>query len=122
MKKDAMTFEPSAVRHGWVHEYWEQGWEGDFWRIFQDARFCDSRLAGWRPEGIARLADGQRLTILADDDAVLWTGRLLARKIGRCQRLPTQPWQPAWHPLDVSAETWAHWFSAHPPLRASLQE
>lgn len=116
-----MTFEPSAARHGWIYEYWEQGWEGDFHRIFQDARFCDSRLQGWRHEGIVRLADGQRLTILTDDDAILWAGRLLARKIRPCDRVPTQPWQPDWHPLAVPAETWAGWFGAQPPLRAILQ-
>ncbi len=121
MDSEEQTSEPTVVYEGWIAEYWEQGWEGNFWRIFQDARFCASRTEGWSPAGIIRLEDGQHLTVFDDAGVILWSGRLQARQLSRCERHHTQPWQPGWHPVGVPDETWAAWFNAHPALRARLQ-
>ncbi len=111
----------TILRHGWISDYLAQGMETERWHIFQDRTYAQDRVHGWQLEGMDRLEAGDRLTIFHDDGVVLWSGRLAARRRHRFSRRQLFPGDPAWHPVDVAAETWQGWFQQQPPLAATLE-
>lgn len=94
--------------------------EGERWHVFQDAVFAQDRVHDWRREGMYLLQTGDRLTVLADDECVLWRGVLVARRLCWFSR-KVSPHEPEWHPVDVTVETWQGWFRQRPALAARLE-
>lgn len=107
------------IYHGWISDFWEQGMEGERWHVFQDIAFAQDRAHGWRREGMYLLQTGDRLTILADDGHLLWQGTLAARRLRWFGR-KVSPYEPEWHPVDVSMAVWLGWFRQRPVSRARL--
>ena len=101
---------------GFICDFWEQGMEESPWHIFQDARFIGPEPGGWQREGIHQFQDGDHLTILAEDESVLWSGTFVTRKNGLFSKLHAGSCE--WHPLDVPQAQWESWFVHQPPLRA----
>jgi hypothetical protein len=102
---------------GWISEYWEQGMEYVA-AIFQDRSHATGRDGGWRYEGMHSLCEGDELTILADDGAVLWSGRV--GSMGCDGRLEIMPATSAWVPPGIDPAQWREWFCASPSLCAVL--
>ena len=101
---------------GFVSTFFEQGMEEPAWRIFQDARHCDSPTQGWDSAGIERLQDGQELIIWDRHGQQVWSGPLRHRRVRWFRQLSVL--DNDWHPPDRSWGDWDQLFVAHPPLRA----
>ncbi len=111
---------PTVLR-GWISEYSAQGMEGDFWRIFQDRTFAQSRDAGWALTGMHLLGEGDELTIFAADESVCWSGVITAVRSGWLGLRRLTPVDPDWAPVGVAPEEWSSWFRHQPPLEAELR-
>jgi hypothetical protein len=106
--RDQMTRRYTGI----LEAYWEQGWEG---RVAY-------ALSG---EGFDRplfLANGQRLTIYAEDGSVLWWGVvcLTPRKRWEDHALPYGFWSDV-KQKGVPYAQWMAWFVHAPPLRAMVE-
>lgn len=110
-----------VVLRGWISEYCAQGMEGDFWRIFQDRAYAQSRDAGWEMQGMHLVSEGHELTIFAADGSVCWSGVITATRSGVFGLRRLAPGQPDWAPAGVAPEEWASWFRHRPPLEAELR-
>lgn len=107
-------------RHGRIAEsytgvleaYWEQGWEG---RV-EYALFTDGLRAP------LFLTNGQRLTIYAGDDSVLWSGVvcLVRMKWREAHDLPYGIWSDV-KQKGLPYAQWMAWFVHTPPLRATVE-
>lgn len=106
---------------GWISDYWEQGMEGLFYRVFQDEKFAESRFAGWQPEGMHILGEGHHLTIFDEEQKILWSGTIKTRRYGLLNLCKLYPSNPLWTPENVSLEDWNKWFRHQPPLEAALR-
>ena len=111
-----------AVLRGWISEYSAQGMEGDFWRIFQDHAYAQSRDAGWEMQGMHVVGEGHELTIFAPDGSVCWRGVITATRSGRFGLCTLAPGHPDWAPAGVAPEEWTSWFRHQPPLEAELRK
>jgi hypothetical protein len=116
----------ATTSKGWISDHYEQGMEGERWHIFQDEAYAETRTTGWRHEGVRYFRASDRLTIFSDDGTVLWSGQLRLRRgwLGWRTWLLRQralPHDPAYHPPDVSSDTWQEWFRRRPPLAATLE-
>ena len=103
--------------HGWIDLYQAQGMSAPA-HVFQDARFALSRTEGWEAPGLILLGAGHRLTILADDGAILWSGRLVPRRTWR--RWISGRRDEGWIPENTDQADWDAYFRRHPPLNARL--
>lgn len=97
---------------GVLEAYWEQGWEG---RV-EYALYIEGMGAPFF------LANGQRLTIYAQDGSVLWAGvvRLAPRKWRENHNLPSGIWAYE-KQAGLSYAQWIAWFVHKPPLRATVE-
>ncbi len=102
---------------GLVARYSAQGMEGEAWLVFQERahvrRGADGSEA-WAMEGMHRLEAGGRLTIVAPDGGVLWSGTLAWRRAGALGLLG--PYTLA--PPGIEPARWEAWFDHEPPLTA----
>lgn len=105
--------------HGWIGLFWEQGMEEPPWFTFQDAAYSESRTSRWDRAGMYQLKHGDYLTILNDDDTVLWAGTLENRRKRWFRTLCVS--SSDWHPLEVPPGQWLAWFQQKPPLRAMFR-
>ena len=110
------------MSEGWISEFWEQGMEGEFFRIFQDRAFADGRDSGWHPDGMHVLSVGDALTIYGEDRRILWAGVIRARRCGFLNLRKLYPSNPDWCPEDVSLTDWNDWFRQNPPLEAVFRK
>ncbi len=97
---------------GELEAYWEQGWEG---RV-EYALFIEGLGAPFV------LANGQRLTIYAEDGSVLWSGAvcLVRRKWREQHHLASGIWAYE-KQAGLSYAQWLAWFVHDPPLRATVE-
>lgn len=97
---------------GYLFAYWEQGWEGQI-------------VPALSVEGLDRpfpLANGQHLTIYAEDGSVLWSGtlRFVKRRWWEQHKLSYEIWANE-KPAGVSYARWMEWFAHEPPLKATVE-
>ncbi|MEZ5426162.1 MAG: hypothetical protein R2747_07855 [Pyrinomonadaceae bacterium] len=111
----------NPILKGWISEYWEQGMEGTFFRVFQDENLARDRFSGWRPEGMHILSEGDLLTIFSPEKEVLWTGLIEPRRCGFLKLKKLHPANSDWTPENVSPEDWEGWFRFSPPLEATFR-
>lgn len=103
---------------GWLCEYWEQGWEGARWWVFQPVG------TEWDLDRMILLSDceGARLTVYSPDGSVLWSGKLqMVTREGFLGLRRVSDWDGGWYPKGVTLEQWRNWCQHNPPLAAELE-
>ncbi len=125
--RPAWTFQESLsntgskrTHHGWLNDYSEQGMESQSWRVFQDRQYCSQLETGWEREGMIFLQEHDVLTLYEPSGEIHWSGELLSRRHWLTRLYPSSM-DYRWFPPDLSASSWAKFFTAKPPLRASLE-
>ena len=98
-------------RNGHLEAYWEQGWEGRIEYCFFDID---------RKE-LLFLKNGDRLTIYAEGDSILWSGEIHFVRRGWCDRhqLDAGIWSDS-KQKGVSYKNWMAWFWHKPSLKGDL--
>jgi hypothetical protein len=89
-------------------------------RIFQDKKYCQSRLEGWKFEGMHILQLNQSLTIYNEEDFILWDGQIKIVRSGFLKLNKISPDNYCWTPENVEFVIWRDWFKENPPLKAKL--
>ncbi len=101
-----------SVLHGELEAYWEQGWEGRIEFAFQ---FEGNKEPFF-------LENGQRLTIYAADEKILWSGKIqyVNRGFFDNHKLSAGIWSEI-KQKGVSYADWMDWVWRKPPLKAKLE-
>ncbi len=101
-----------TLLQGELVAYWEQGWEGRIEFAFQ----ADGSTMP------IFLKNGDRLTILDENDTILWSGKIhwVRRRFWDRHQLDAGIWSYQ-KQKGFSYGQWLDWFWRKPPLKASLE-
>lgn len=115
---DSLNQEKQGVVRGFLSTFWEQGMEEEPWLILQDKRFCDTPKKGWLREGMLRIGEGFRLSLVNQDNELLFEGILgdVSQSFWEKFRGKPKPLFPSHFP----EEQWQSWFASEPPMRAHI--